>query len=121
MTNPKKVSNPVARLASSVRDMRERHIARHTPSGFGFAFADRIHYLDPARWDTVVRNGSAFMRRPILEVIEKYGPENICPRYAMIFCGEKPVAALVAQVVNISADKLGKHDKGKARGAQKRF
>jgi hypothetical protein len=107
----RKASNPVARLASSVRDLQTRHLARHTPSGFGFVFADRIRYLDAARWDALVAHGSVFMRREILEVIEEHGPENICPRYVMVFRQEKPVAALVAQLVDISGDKLGRHEK----------
>jgi hypothetical protein len=111
MNNNSKASNPVARLASSVRNARERHLARHTASGFGFVFADSVHYLDSARWDALAANGSVFMQREILQVIEDHGPENICPRYIMIFRDQKPVAALVAQLVDISADKLGRHQK----------
>lgn len=45
----KKVSIPLFRLASSVKGLRERHRARRQPTEYGFAFADRIAYLDPER------------------------------------------------------------------------
>jgi hypothetical protein len=43
-----------------------------------------------------------------LRVIEEHGPENIAPRYAMIFRGNKAVAAVAAQVVTVTGDRLGK-------------
>jgi hypothetical protein len=57
---------------------------------------------------------SVFLRRDILGVIEKNGPENIRPRYSMIFRGDKPVAALAAQVVMVTGERLrGKRESGK--------
>ncbi len=98
--------NPLRRLASSIRDMQQRHRDRHRPSGFGFVFADRIDYLHPERWDAVTAAGTIFLRRDILRVIENEGPDNIQPRYALVFREQKPVAAVVAQIVTISRDQL---------------
>jgi len=39
-------------------------------------------------------------------VIEQHGPENIEPRYAMIFRNDKPVAILAAQVVSVRGEHL---------------
>ena len=89
------------RLASSVRHARDNHRERRSPTGFGFAFADRIDYLDPARWDAVTKGQSVFLRRDILRVIEEHGPENIQPRYAMLFRDDQVVAADLRMIILI--------------------
>jgi hypothetical protein len=43
-------------------------------------------------------------------VIEDCGPENIQPRYAMIFRAQKPVAALASQVVGIAGKSLTREE-----------
>jgi len=98
--------NPLRRLASSLSQMRERHLDRHRPTGFGFMLADRVDYLDAGHWESVTAGGALFLRREVLRVIEDCGPENIQPRYAMIFRGQKPVAALAAQVVGVAGKSL---------------
>jgi hypothetical protein len=94
--------NPLKKVATTLRELRERHEERHRPSGFHFAFADRIDFLNEAAWDAVVANGSLFLRRDVLRVIEQHGPDNVVPRYAMIFRDQKPVAALAAQLVTVT-------------------
>ncbi len=94
--------NPIKNLIDKAAASRERHQARHRPSGFGFVFADRLGYLDPNRWDAVTSSSSVFIQRPYLTALEEHGPSNITPRYAMIFRGEKPVAALALQVIQVS-------------------
>lgn len=41
----------VERLKSTVRTVQDQHRERHKPTGFGFAFADRVDYLDRSHWD----------------------------------------------------------------------
>jgi hypothetical protein len=106
MIDKTKSQHPLGRLKSSIRDLRERHRDRHRPTGFGFVFADRVDYLDPIRWDSVTAGGSVFLSRDLLRVIERHGPENIQPRYAIIFRGDTPVAVLAAQIVSISGRRL---------------
>src|SRR5436190_16789343 len=101
-----KSQHPLRRLKSSIHDLQERHRDRHRPTGFGFVFADRVDYLDPIRWDSVTANGSVFLSRDVLRVIEQHGPENIQPRYAIIFRGEKPVAVVAAQIVAVTSEHL---------------
>src|ERR1041384_6483333 len=111
MSDLAKPKNVLRKLAVSLRALRERHEERHRPSGFGFAFADRVDFLDRQRWDDVTAGGSLFLRRDVLRVLEQHGPENILPRYAMIFRGDKPVAALTAQIVSVTGDRLGRNAK----------
>ncbi|MEO5959804.1 MAG: GNAT family N-acetyltransferase [Opitutaceae bacterium] len=103
---PDSTRNTLRHLKTRLRDLHARHRERHRPTGFGFVLADRIDYLDPARWDRVVEGGSIFLRRDVLRVVEEHGPENIAPRYAMIFREHTPVAVLAVQVVTVTGDHL---------------
>jgi hypothetical protein len=105
-TNHRPARNPLRKLVSTIRDATARHKDRHTPSGFGFVFADRIGYLDGARWDQVVDGQSIFLRRSYLRHVELHGPSNIQPRYVLMFREDEPVAAIAAQMVTVSGDRL---------------
>jgi len=115
MSQKPKPSNPLHKAAAALREMRERHEERHRPSGFHFAFADRIDFLNEAAWDAVAANGSLFLRRDVLRVIEKHGPDNVLPRYALVFREDKPVAALAVQIVTVTGKHV--HNEEKSRGA----
>src|SRR4051812_7061333 len=106
MADHSKTQNPLRRLKSSLRELQGRHRERHRPTGFGFVFADRVDYLDPNRWDSITSHGGFFLKREVLRVIEQHGPENIQPRYAMIFRNEEPVAVLAVQIVRIRGEHL---------------
>jgi hypothetical protein len=94
------------RILHELADARERHRERHRPTGFGFTFADRVGYLDTARWDSLTARGSFFLQRPFLETVETAGPGNIEPRYALIFHEREPVAALAVQIVGVSGERM---------------
>src|ERR1041385_1609229 len=114
MSRPAKSSNPLVRLASSIHAMRERHEERHRPSGFRFAFADRVDFLHPQHWDAVTARGSLFLRREILRVLADHGSENVVSRYALVFRDEKPVAAVAAQIVQVTGEHLRPKEHGAA-------
>lgn len=99
---------PIKKLVHQAKAIHERHRERHRPSGFGFALADSVDYLDAARWDEVTHGASVYLSRDYLRVLETAGPENLRQRYALIFQGQAPVAAVAAQIVTISAAKLPK-------------
>jgi Acetyltransferase (GNAT) domain len=99
---------PLQKLVSKARDLRDAHEERHRPTGFGFALADRVDYLDPKRWDALTAPGSIFLSRPYLRVLEDAGPDNLQQRYALIFRGHEAVAAVAAQLVTISLARVGK-------------
>jgi hypothetical protein len=98
---------PLRKLVNKARDLREAHSERHRPTGFGFALADSVDYLDTARWDTLTAS-TLFLSRRYLRVLEDAGPENLQQRYALIFRGREAVAAVAAQAVNISLARVGK-------------
>lgn len=98
---------PLKKLVNKARDLRDSHQERHRPSGFGFALADCVDYLDGARWDALTGN-SLFLSRRYLRVLEETGPENLRQRYALIFRGREAVAAVAAQSVTVSVARLRK-------------
>ena len=97
---------PLKKLVSKARDLRDRHRERHRPSGFAFAIADRIDFLDKAHWDKVTANDSLFLSPRYLRVLEDAGPENLRQCYALIFRDKEPVAAIAAQSVTVSVARL---------------
>lgn len=100
------VKIPLRKVLGKLAEAREHHLERNQPSGFGFALADRIDYLDAHHWDGLAAHGSFFLRRPFLKALEDHGPENLATRYALAFKGPKPVAAVAVQLVDLSADRL---------------
>jgi len=90
------------------RGLREGHRVRRRPTGFGFALADSVDYLDAARWDALTAGGSLFVSRRYLRVLEEAGPENTRQRYAMVFRGREAVAVVSAQCVSVSAARVRK-------------
>lgn len=108
---------PLKKLVTKARDLRARHEERHRPSGFGFALADSVDYLDGERWDNLTADNSMFLSRRYLRVLEEAGPENLRQRYALIFRGREAVAAVAAQRVTLSAAETRKTSKHKTLSA----
>jgi predicted N-acyltransferase len=99
---------PLKKLTNKARDLRDSHRVRHSPTGFGFALADSVDYLDATRWDALTAHNSLFLSRRYLRVLEEAGPENLSQRYAMIFRGPDPVAVVAAQSITVSAARMRK-------------
>ena len=74
------IRSPLARLASSIQAIQERHQERHRPSGFRFAFAASVDFLQPQHWDLVAEQGGFFLQRDVLRAIETHGAENVTHR-----------------------------------------
>lgn len=105
---PTESRNPLKKLAVGLKSLQERHAARHRPSGFQFALADSIHLLHPESWDAVTGGRHLFLRRPVLAAMEAHRPANVAPRYALVCHGNKPVAAVACQLVEISGERVWK-------------
>ena len=106
---------PLNKLVNKARDLRDGHKERHRPSGFGFALADSIDYLDAAHWQAVTANNSLFFKPSYLRVLEEAGPDNLRQRYALVFRGRTAVAAVAAQCVTVSLSRVSQKPRhGKA-------
>src|SRR5262249_61386528 len=94
------------RLARRFAASGDRNRWRRSPAGDGFARADSIDYLDGATWDTLAAGQSLFLQRRYLGALEQARPDNLEPRYALIFRARRPVAAVVMQIVTVSATRF---------------
>lgn len=89
-------------LRARVARAHAEHRQRHTPTGLRFALADGVEFLEREHWDRVTAQASLFFSRRYLRALESAPPDNVAPRYALIFSGAEPVAAVVGQVVELS-------------------
>jgi hypothetical protein len=89
-------------IISRYRDQR----ALRRPSELEFVIADGIDYLNPAHWDAVCAHAGFFFERTYLRVLETAGPENLTPRYALIYRDGVPQAAVLMQLVRVEAARL---------------
>ena len=102
-------------LGSALRTLRQKHRARHTSTGFDIALADRIALLDGARWDHAAAAGGFHLRRDYLALLERHGPEQISPCYAIVADGEQPIAAVSAQWLAFDGQRLGRRSAAAAK------
>ena len=98
----------IKKIVRTAKTLREEHQERHRPSGFGFALADSIDYIAAEHWDSVTKHSSVFISRPYLRILDTAGPENSRQRYALIYQGRRPVAAVSAQAVRTSIGRVPK-------------
>src|SRR5260221_95357 len=99
-------SRSLKKLFAELADARERHKERHRPTGFAFALADSISFLNANHWDAATVSAGFFMRRSYLSLLEKLCPEDFCSRYALIYRKGEPQAAVVAQILTVTGDRL---------------
>jgi hypothetical protein len=76
------------------------------PDEFRFALADSIAFLNADHWDLVTARSGLFLSRPFLQLLEQHLPENLSAHYAIVYAGERPVATVVAQSLEIRAADL---------------
>ena len=84
----------------------DRRTQRYRASGLHFALADRIDYFNPDAWDAAAQHGSLYLDRRYLRALEACSDGDIEPRYALLFDGHEPVAAVSAQRVRIQGAHL---------------
>ena len=71
------------------------------PRAVQFALAERLAHLDRGAWDGLTREAGVFMQRPFLTALEAAAPENVSPRYALMYRGDEAIAALQLQLVRV--------------------
>ena len=98
----------VRKLAGKVKDARADRKVRNRSTGFRFALADDVRFLNPEHWDSVAAQGGFFMSRSYLQLVVDHGPGNIVSRCALIFRDETPVAAVAVQIVTVEGKRVVK-------------
>lgn len=97
----------VQRLLGGIKEWHLCRDSHHRLSGCDLAVADRIGALDPVAWDEVVAGASVFFGRAYLRALDDTAPEGVSHRFALAWKDRRPVAAMVFQLVDITADRLG--------------
>ncbi len=92
---------------AALSTLKARHAARRTPTGFEFAFADSVDFLNPIDWDSLAGH-SVFLSREYLRVLEAHPPSNLTPRYAIAYADGKPAVVMLLQRINVTGDRIRK-------------
>ncbi len=71
------------------------------PPELRFVLADSIAFLNPDDWDRVAARSGLFLSRPFLRLLEQHLPGNLSTYYAIVYAGDRPVATVVAQSLEI--------------------
>jgi hypothetical protein len=95
------------RIASKLVNIQRTRREFRKPSGFRFAIADSIAFMDSEKWDEVAGRSTLFLSRPYLRMLERSGPENITVRYVLVFDGDTPVAAAYLQIATVTGSRFG--------------
>lgn len=87
--------------------LRKGHNRFGLPENREVQLARSINELPARDWDKVTKNGSYFLRRDYLGVMEQEPPSNVQYWYALAYENGKPVVALFFQVIRLDEELLG--------------
>lgn len=99
------MSNRLRAAIDRVR-LRKQAIPLH------LVLAERIDQLNPAHWDQVTAHRGLLCSRGYHRMLEQVRPANLDPRYAMVYRGDQPVAALSLQWLSVQGDQLHRVEAG---------
>ena len=71
------------------------------PRALQVALAERLAHLDGSAWARVTREAGVFLQAPFLTALERALPDNISPRYALLYRDDAPVAAACLQLIRV--------------------
>ncbi len=84
---------------------REQSITRKA-SGFQFAIASRIEFLNADHWDKVTANASVFLSRRYLLSAQDEFSSDVVRDFAIIYDGEDPVAVIATQTFDVTGNQI---------------
>ncbi|MES2017239.1 MAG: GNAT family N-acetyltransferase [Pseudomonadota bacterium] len=76
------------------------------PADLAYAIADSITMLDGAAWQELTKDAGFFMSAAYLKSLETVLPRNLSPRYALVYSGRDPVAAIYMQIADVSVAQM---------------
>ncbi len=93
-------------ILSSLKQKLQSRRQLRRPTGLRFASADTLAQLNPETWDAVAQGQSWFFSRDYLQMLEQVPPSCLQPRYGLISDAQGPVAAVVMQWAELSAERM---------------
>src|SRR3989338_8647025 len=100
---------------SKLKDEKDQFEIRRTPCRFGFALFDSIHYVAENEWNAIVPESKGLMRFPYLTAMENSSNEDERFKYALIYDGQKVVAAAVFTIVIASGKDYGSREEARSK------
>jgi len=97
----------IAKLTARVAAAAGRHRDRHRPTGYGFALAEHIEQLNADHWDAVTAGAPLFLQRDYLSALGEAPAEGMALRYALLYRGRTPVAAVASQLISVDGHQVG--------------
>lgn len=85
---------------------------RQQPTVLRIALAERIDQLNPAHWDAVTAQRGFLCSRRYHQALESARPDNLDPRYALLYRETQPLAAVAMQWVDVDGDRLRRPPEG---------
>src|SRR5260221_200099 len=110
----------MSKKTAPIKVDRARKKALRKAALFQFAIADRIDFLSAPAWDAVTQSATFFLQRDYLRMLEAVAPDNLEPRYALIFDEGRPVAALYMQMVELTPDRLRKPPEAEGKAGKRK-
>jgi predicted N-acyltransferase len=95
-------SKPLGRLRRVIGDAK----AAKQPSGFEFALADRLDFLNGEHWGKLAANGSVFLSREYLSALREAGPHDLMLRAGIVYRDGVPVACFATQTFELDGTQL---------------
>ena len=104
-------------MSSRMRNALDRMRLRKQAVQLRLVLAERIDQLNPQHWDQVTAHRGMLCSRGYHRMLEQVRPDNLDPRYAMVYRDAVPVAALSLQWVTLHGDRMHRVEPG--RGLRK--
>jgi predicted N-acyltransferase len=107
-----KIQQKLSAVKSALSERREVRKRLRGPAELRYAIADSIGMLDAPAWKGLTGQSGFFLSYGYLRALEAVLPSNLTPRYALVYDGDRPVAAIYMQLADIKLAQASKASLG---------
>jgi predicted N-acyltransferase len=107
-----KIQQKLSAVKSALSERREVRKRLRGPAELRYAIADSIGMLDAPAWKGLTGQSGFFLSYGYLRALEAVLPSNLAPRYALVYDGDRPVAAIYMQLADIKLAQASKASLG---------
>ncbi|MCB9876540.1 MAG: GNAT family N-acetyltransferase [Planctomycetes bacterium] len=95
-------------MPSPIRSALQHARFRRQAAPARFAIAEHVDWLNPTHWDGLTDGRGFLFCRGYHRALAAVLPPNVSPRYAIVYRGDEPVAAMAMQLVEVQGARLRK-------------
>jgi predicted N-acyltransferase len=107
-----KIQQKLSAVKTALSERREVRKRLRGPAELRYAIADSISMLDAPAWKGLTGQSGFFLSYGYLRALEAVLPSNLAPRYALVYDGDRPVAAIYMQLADIKLAQASKASLG---------